>query len=237
MAKQTARGGRRTPSVRLDAEETRLARLAAAAMQKERAGGSLTRQEASAIRAWHELQRTKYGEQYLAAIPKKDISRFTGRQPRTLIDWAQRYGIPYDRHSREIDGRKWFAFLADLLAEKGRILFTERSAEDDLLHLATGPLKDELVRRLIEKNEIANESARIDLERKRGTLVPVGPLADFHAQAAGMIARLSEVCGRRDMIPGYEVQQMVADLADDIGELAKSMFGEGAGEAAPDNHV
>lgn len=226
MAKKPASGGRTASAHPFDAaEETRLARLAAAAIAKQRDGKPLSRGDAKALREWEDFQRTKYGEQHLERLPKKDVARFTGRQPRTLIDWAERYNLPYDRHSNTVDARRWFAFIADLLAEKGRFLYSEDSAEDDLLHLASGPLKDELVRRLIEKNDIANSSARMDLEIKRGSYVPLEPIRDFHNEAAGMIAKLGETASRRDMIPGYEVQQMIEQLTASFEALARRKFG------------
>ncbi|MBA3481684.1 MAG: hypothetical protein H0T51_07705 [Pirellulales bacterium] len=229
MAKKAAKSGGAAASRRTDeAEEARLARLAADAMRKQRAGERLNRIDTRAIAAFEAFQRSKFGKDYLSAIPKADVSAFTGRQSKVLLEFAARYGLPYDRHEPTVDGRAWFAFTADLLAAKGRMLAGPGSEEDAILQLASGPLKDELVRKLIEKNEIANERARIELRKAQESYAPVDSMVAYLNELTGLVIQLSESMGRRDAITGAEAQDELADLAAQFGVVAQSMFGNGS---------
>ncbi|MGD9632561.1 MAG: hypothetical protein AB7G28_22695 [Pirellulales bacterium] len=196
-----------------------------AAKKKLEAGEQLTTRELSELRKWEAEQTERYGKAYIAAMPKSAYADYAGRQPKQLIELAQRYGFPYPAGRADpVDVGRIIRWLHDFLAANAASL-AGGSPEDAILQLASPKLKDELVRECIENKRLDNEKRRYENARLAEDYVPIEPLQLFHDRLADRIRKVRERFGRRFQGEHLDfAERLFDDLIDDIEKLCDDYF-------------
>lgn len=205
-------------------ERQQQARLVQAARQKLEQGQGLSTRELSAVKKFEREQLQLYGPQYLAAVPKGDYAHIVGRQPKQLIEAADRYGLPYKPHTRTVDVGRLLRWFHDFLAANSDVLVSG-NADDAILQLASKDLKDEFVRKRIEEKDVDIRRKQHELAQLNESYLPIEPIRHYHNEAATLIRALRMKLAKRFEGDDKEfVEIAFDDLFVDYERLADAHF-------------
>jgi hypothetical protein len=221
--KSATRGGALVDQIQRRQRDT----LVAAAKAKLSASPQqqLTSRELSALRAWEAEQLVRFGRAYLAAMPKADYSDIVGRQSKQLIELARKYQFPYPAGRKDpVDVNRILRWFHDFLATNAALL-SSGGGDDPVLHLASGKLKDEYVRKCIEQKEIDNERKTVELANLVESNVPIDDVRDYHNKVADRLRKVRETLAKKLNGESLELAERIYDnLIDDLEKTADAFF-------------
>lgn len=207
-------------------ERQQQARLVATARQKLELGEELNHREVSALKKFEREQLDRYGPQYLAAMPKGDYAQLSGRQPKQLIEAADRYGLPYRPNEKTVDVGRVLRWFHDFLAANAGLL-SGGDEDDQILHLASKELKDEFVRKRIEEKAVDIARKEHELAQLHESYLPIEPIRQCHNDLAGLIRAMRMKLVKRFTGEDKEfIELAFDDLLNDYELLAESHFHE-----------
>lgn len=196
--------------------------LAAAALQKRRAGQKPSREEAAALRRVERARDDQLRREHYRTVRKRDWQRWSGRQQKILNEQALRYGIPIG--GATIDLAAVVLWLHEFLAANNRKL-AAADDEDPALAGASSPG--------LERYRLARAAREeLFLERDRGAWIPRDAVHAALAPFAAIIRRCGEVLQRKF---GREAQQIVDSHLDRAAESLNRLFLNGPATAAADD--
>lgn len=204
-------------------ERQQRTRRAALAAQKHEAGQELTRAELRDLRWYENTQLAAWGPKYLKAMPKGKYAKLAGRQSKLLLEAADKYGLPYEENEEDtVDVGKVLRWFHDFLAANGAALTSGIGDGDDaILHMASGKLKDEYVKRRIAEKDVDIERKRIELQAVAANFYPIEPLRQIHNQEADLIRRLRlKLAKHFDGDARAFIEEQFDDLFDNLERLA-----------------
>jgi len=183
--------------------------LAANAREKQARGESPSHREAQALERNKRLQRDQLRLALIRSVPKKVYCQLTGRQPRTVNDQADKYGVPLRGDS--VDLGAVVEWLHDFLAKHGRAIRSQ-SPDDLLLEGASQELKDEYIRQQIVEKRAKARLAELDLAQRAGELVTAASIHELLTRFASILRRKGEALQRRF---GPDAQRIMDEGLDD----------------------
>lgn len=226
MAKAKPKPPRAGAAVADQLERQRIATLVRSAEQKLRGGGTPNSRELSALKKFEREQLDRWGQHYLGAMPKGDYARVSGRQPKQLIDAADRYGFPYKPGDQSVDVGRILRWFHDFLAANGAVAAAP-DGEDAILHLASKELKDEFVRQRIEEKKLDVEKKKIENATLLESFVPIEPIRQCHNRQADRIrASRMKFAKRFDGEIREFFEQEFDDLIKDFESFSEAMFSD-----------
>ena len=187
--------------------------LAAEAARKRAAGEKPTREENAAIRRIDKAVEEENRWAYYATIPQKHWRTMSGRDRRTIVEQASRYGLPFG--GRSIDLSAVVRALHGFLARHSHKL---AGVDDD-------PLMSGNDSPALEQYRKAKaEHAELDLAERRGELMPVDRTREGMAIFAGHIRNATEVLRRQygpdaQTILEEHINDALRDVLDYFGTL------------------
>lgn len=163
--------------------DPRVVQLAKRALQKQAAGGKLTREEARAVERVKAHQEEEARWRHYATIPKAHYIQLSGRQQKILDDQHRRYGMPVG--GKTIDLGELLRWIHQLLADHGRKLL-KPDDRDDLLYGGDGSPALERYR------EEQYMLARLERLEREGQLVSLKHVTDGLTKIAAHLRELGE---------------------------------------------
>lgn len=208
-------------------ERPQQARLVTAARQKLEVGETLNHREVAAPKKFEREQLDRYGPQYLATMPKGAYAQLSGRQPKQLIEAADRYGLPYRPNEKTVDVGRVLRWFHDFLAANAGLLTGSGDDEDQILHLASKELKDEYVRKRIDEKAVDIERKKHELAQLHENYLPIEPIRQTHNDLAELIRSMRMKLAKRFTGDDKEfVEQAFDDLISDYERTAEYRFNE-----------
>lgn len=228
MGKAKAAGAGAALGERIERQQQ--ARLVQAARQKLELGQELNHRELAALKKFEREQLDRYGPQYLTAMPKGDYAQLSGRQPKQLIEAADRYGLPYRPNEKTVDVGRIIRWFHDFLATNAGLL-SGGNEDDQILSLASKDLKDEFVRKRIEEKAVDILRKEHELAQLNESYLPIEPIRQLHNELAGLIRGMRMKLAKRFTGDDKEfVELAFDDLITDYERLAESQFNDDAHE-------
>ncbi|QDT71719.1 hypothetical protein [Lacipirellula limnantheis] len=173
---------------------------------------ALSRPERAALVRFEKVKEERLRWQYYRSIPKKHWRKMSGRQAKTILEQASRYGLPLDGPT--IDLPKVVRALHDFLAANAYKL----SRGDDPL-LTTAQTSPALERYREERALLA----QLDRMERQQELVP---LEEIRFCLDGMAHHICKACETLERKYGNEVAEVVRDAIRNFEAAAEEMFGE-----------
>lgn len=210
-------------------------RLAAAAIEKRRAGKRPSREEAAALRRVERARDDAARDEHYRVCPKRVYAAMAGRQQKVLDGQAAIHGIPIA--SATIDLNAVVRWLHDFLAKHAQRL--SAISDDPLVEGASQELKDEYVRTQIAEKREKAALARLDRMEREKLLIARHDVRDFLGTIAGILRRDLATL-QRDWPEAYRV--MVESLGDVQAHIERTFTDDpseptsehdGAPDAAP----
>lgn len=184
--------------------------LAAAALEKQAQGVTPSRNELRALERQQKVAREKVVADYIAAVPKGDWRKWSGRQHKILDEQAERYGLPIGGATIDLPAAVK-AFHDLLAANKHRLA----ASDDDDAAASLDP--DIKAARLAFIRE-GTRQRKIDADRKEGMVIPrdqvhatYGIIASAIRAAGDSLQRAGELTGEE----AYEILQAALTTAED----------------------
>lgn len=170
-------------------------------------------------------QIERWGPVFVAAFPKVRYLECAGRQSRTVIDQGKRHDLPYTTTGKSIDLRKQIRWVHDFLARHGQALNSKSSIEDDAFAEADTQLKRDIALEGLRQRRLANEEREINIQKKRGELVPVEPVQEFWADAGQRMQQAIASFRGSGSVAKSAVLKRLNDMLDDLDRMAEEKFG------------
>lgn len=222
MAKQQPPGAGGALSEEI--ERRQLSSLIATARQKLAANQKLAAREIAALKRFEREQLERYGPAYLAAMPKGDYARISGRQSKQLIEAADRYGLPYRTEDKTVDVARMLRWFHDFLAQNAAELAAS-AGDDPVLQLASGKLKDEYVREKILGVRLDNQRKETENAKAVDECLPVEPMRQLLNFVADRMRRTRERLSRKLDGEARDVaDRAYVDMIDDVEKYISSRF-------------
>lgn len=181
MAKKSAK-----TQAKQDPDRERRVRSLNAKIKLEQ-GGKLRRQEIRDIEWFDARQRAEAIEQWIAAVPKGDYCRLSGRQHKLVDDAARNYSLPLDASSINLQAA--LTALHDLIAANAHRFRTDLDRVD---------LEEEKLRQQIVGLERDNEKKTIELQYSRGDAIPKVAVRDALVSLAARLRTMGQTLARID---------------------------------------
>ena len=201
------------------ASEQAQRQLVDAAIGKMRKGLTPSEREVAALRRFEKEQEQKRRVAYYKTVSKGDYQRLSGRPSRTLIDQAQRYGLPYPLPAEGRDAKvnlfemlKWWH---DFLAKHGQRLAGSTPADP----LMGGPASPALERYRHERAQLA----RLDRLAREQSLLPRDAVRGALTRVARIIRAAGESLLRQH---GPDAQQVLSEALDECARETQIYFGK-----------
>lgn len=130
---------------------------------------------------------------YVAAVPKGDYVRLSGRQHKLLADQARLYDLPVDGPT--VDLAAALSAMHDLIAANARLI-RGNADPDERATLEIAKLEEEL-----DRLKIGNEKQRIELRKLMGELVVVKEIKPAMLQVmAGLRQKLEPIASQNESL-------------------------------------
>lgn len=182
-------------------------RLAAAALRKIQAGQKPSRDEHAALRRVESKEEERRRWEYYKTIPQKHWRLMSGRQPRTINEQAERYGLPFGGPS--VDLTDLVPRLHNFLAQNARALATASQDEDGLLVGPKTASLERLRKAQAEKVEMQNATTRRQL-------VPADEVHQVFALIANCLRGAADELVAEHGESAYEILATAISTAEDM---------------------
>lgn len=161
-------------------------KLVQAALKKQAGGGTLTKTEQRAIDRFQAEQTEKRGLAFVAAVPKKLYSAWSGRQQKILNDQAALYGVPLEGPT--VDLRAVVRWLHEFFARHKHVLGELAQGDAAEPTSLRAQLDSERVKQLKKKNQLLEDQ----VAENRRTLVPRAEIHEYLVRLAGLLRSAGE---------------------------------------------
>lgn len=183
--------------------------LAAAALEKTRAGKRPSKAESRALDRVRKEAEEQRRNQAIREVPKKDFAAMLGRQQKTINEWVGRYGMP--AMGITIDLAAVLAWLGNFLVDNSQRL----NAADE-----TGVDSPAL-------EQQREEQAKI-LRIKRKTLeLSLVPRGDIHAALTNIAAIIRSAGEQLEKHHGPDARAILDEALDDADREIDSLAADG----------
>ena len=186
--------------------------MAAAALQKRKAGLQPTREEIAALRRIERDREEAQRWEYMRTIPKKHWLEMSGRQAKVINSQAARYGLPFGESP--IDLPKVVRALHDFLATNATRL-TGDTAGDPLLVGGNSPA---LERYRDEQWRIA----KIKRHEMEGDFIARDTVHESLARLAALLRQAGELLQKQY---GTDAQAILDETLDEWARLIPELLG------------
>jgi len=197
-AKKPAKRASAPLSERVDLE------LASSAYAKRAEGKTPSAREVAALRRIEGASEAAYRWKLYRSVPRKDLAEMLGVIPLNVKRWAAKFDIPVGS-ARTVDLPAVLRAMYDRTWNRG----------------GNGISSAEASKPLDEVRSLDAERKRLELDRYRGTLIPVEDLANGRATIARIFRTAGEILERNH---GTDAATVIREALDECDREFESMF-------------